>query len=75
MLNFFSVANTAKRAFLIWLSVMLFGNEVTALSALGTAVVICGVLLYNKAREYDLLRLPAVTIFEPKYFDKKPEAC
>lgn len=48
-----SVANTAKRALLIWLSVILFGNAVTPLSALGTAVVIGGVLMYNKAREID----------------------
>ena len=48
-----SVANTAKRALLIWLSVMLFGNDVTPLSGLGTVIVILGVLLYNKAREVD----------------------
>lgn len=48
-----SVANTAKRALLIWISVILFGNAVTPLSALGTAIVILGVLLYNKAREMD----------------------
>ncbi|CAG7826721.1 unnamed protein product [Allacma fusca] len=70
-----SVANTAKRAFLIWLSVMLFGNQVTILSGLGTAVVILGVLLYNKARDFDLQRIPGVTTFEPKYFEKKLEAC
>ncbi|XP_053204872.1 solute carrier family 35 member E2B-like [Panonychus citri] len=48
-----SVANTAKRALLIWLSVIVFGNPVTYLSWLGTATVILGVLLYNKARSYD----------------------
>ncbi|GLV38838.1 uncharacterized protein CBL_05837 [Carabus blaptoides fortunei] len=48
-----SVANTAKRAFLIWLSVLMFGNPVTLLSGLGTFVVITGVLLYIKAQEYD----------------------
>lgn len=48
-----SVANTAKRAFLIWLSVLLFGNPVTVLSAVGTCTVILGVLLYNKAQEID----------------------
>ncbi|KAK4879767.1 hypothetical protein RN001_007913 [Aquatica leii] len=48
-----SVANTAKRAFLIWLSVLMFGNSVTLLSGVGTAVVIIGVLLYIKAQEYD----------------------
>ncbi|XP_046396010.1 solute carrier family 35 member E2A-like isoform X1 [Ischnura elegans] len=50
-----SVANTAKRAFLIWLSVILFDNPVTLLSGLGTCIVIAGVLLYNKAQEYDLM--------------------
>ena len=44
----YSVANTGKRALLIWLSVLLFGNPVTFLSGLGTLIVICGVLLYNK---------------------------
>ena len=29
------------------------GNEITALSGLGTAVVIAGVLLYNMATEVD----------------------
>merc|ERR1719309_701233 len=44
-----SVANTCKRAFLIWTSVILFGNSVTFLSGLGTLVVILGVFLYNIA--------------------------
>lgn len=70
-----SVANTAKRAFLIWVSVMLFGNEVTMLSGLGTAIVILGVLLYNKAREVDLRNAPTVVQFEPKFFEKKVEPC
>ncbi|KAF4525280.1 hypothetical protein B566_EDAN009363 [Ephemera danica] len=48
-----SVANTAKRAFLIWLSVILFGNPVTLLSGLGTCTVMAGVLLYNKATHAD----------------------
>ena len=48
-----SVANTGKRAFLIWTSVILFGNEVTLLSGLGTLVVILGVLLYNQALAVD----------------------
>ncbi|KAF5288956.1 hypothetical protein FQA39_LY03835 [Lamprigera yunnana] len=48
-----SVANTAKRAFLIWLSVLMFGNSVTLLSGVGTSIVIVGVLLYIKAQEYD----------------------
>lgn len=48
-----SVANTVKRAFLIWISVILFGNPVTFLSGLGTIIVTVGVLLYTKAKEYD----------------------
>ena len=48
-----SVANTGKRAFLIWTSVLLFGNQVTFLSGLGTAIVILGVLLYNLAMGVD----------------------
>lgn len=48
-----SVANTVKRAFLIWISVILFGNPVTFLSALGTIIVTVGVLLYTKAKEHD----------------------
>ena len=48
-----SVANTGKRAFLIWTSVLLFGNQITFLSGLGTAIVILGVLLYNVAMEVD----------------------
>lgn len=45
--------NTVKRAFLIWLSVFLFGNPVTLLSGLGTVIVTVGVLLYTKAKEHD----------------------
>merc|ERR1711865_538598 len=48
-----SVANTLKRALLIWLSILYFGNPVTFLSALGTAVCIGGVFAYNYARQLD----------------------
>ncbi|GJQ67303.1 hypothetical protein Trydic_g8203 [Trypoxylus dichotomus] len=48
-----SVANTAKRALLIWFSVIMFDNPVTLLSGLGTIIVITGVFLYLKAQEYD----------------------
>lgn len=48
-----SVTNTVKRAFLIWLSIIMFGNPVTLLSGLGTVIVIVGVTMYNKAQEYD----------------------
>ncbi|XP_071043340.1 solute carrier family 35 member E2B isoform X2 [Parasteatoda tepidariorum] len=46
-----SVANTAKRALLIWLSVITFGNKVTFLGGLGTTIVIVGVFGYNKAKQ------------------------
>jgi hypothetical protein len=45
-----SVANTLKRALLIWLSILHFGNEVTWLSAFGTAACVGGVFAYNHAR-------------------------
>lgn len=50
---YYSVANTVKRAFLIWISVIIFSNPVTFLSGVGTIVVTIGVLLYTKAKEYD----------------------
>lgn len=48
-----SVVNTAKRAFLIWFSILMFGNPVTMLSGLGTIIVIMGVFMYIKAQQYD----------------------
>jgi solute carrier family 35 protein E2 len=62
---FYSVANTAKRAFLIWLSVVMFGNQVTVLSAVGTITVIAGVFMYIKAQEYDD-RLSSVNLIQRK---------
>jgi solute carrier family 35 protein E2 len=51
---------------------MLFGNEVTILSGLGTTIVITGVLLYNKAMEYDRVGRKATVInFEPKFYEKE----
>lgn len=46
----FSVANTVKRALMIWLSILVFGNKLTFLSGLGTLIVTAGVFLYNHAR-------------------------
>ncbi|OBS80833.1 hypothetical protein A6R68_20968 [Neotoma lepida] len=48
----FSVASTVKHALSIWLSIIVFGNKITSLSAIGTILVTVGVLLYNKARQY-----------------------
>ena len=50
---FSSVANTVKRALLIWLSVLIFHNPVTFLSGFGTLTVIFGVVLYNEARDIE----------------------
>lgn len=61
-----SVANTAKRAFLIWLSVFMFSNPVTPLSGLGTITVILGVLLYIKAQEYDDKILNSANLIQRK---------
>ncbi len=51
MFLFLSVANTVKRALIIWLSVFIFHNPVTFLSGVGTLIVILGVILYNGGRE------------------------
>lgn len=47
-----SVANTVKRASLIWLSVIVFGNHVTLLSGVGSLIVLLGVFFYNQARRH-----------------------
>jgi len=57
--DFCSVCNTVKRATAIWLSVLVYGNEITFLGGFGTVIVIVGVLLYNKARHYEQQRLHA----------------
>ncbi|XP_016072348.1 PREDICTED: solute carrier family 35 member E2 [Miniopterus natalensis] len=48
----FSVASTVKHALSIWLSIIVFGNKITSLSAVGTVLVMAGVLLYNKAKQH-----------------------
>ncbi|KAK3540484.1 hypothetical protein QTP70_032443 [Hemibagrus guttatus] len=47
----FSVASTVKHALSIWLSIIVFSNPITLLSAVGTVMVFVGVLLYNKAKQ------------------------
>ncbi|XP_027022775.2 solute carrier family 35 member E2A-like [Tachysurus fulvidraco] len=47
----FSVASTVKHALSIWLSIIVFSNPITLLSASGTFMVFVGVLLYNKAKQ------------------------
>lgn len=46
-----SVVNTLKRSLLIWISVLVFGNEVTAMGMLGTLSCLSGALWYNFARQ------------------------
>jgi solute carrier family 35 protein E2 len=46
-----SVVNTLKRAILIWISVLVFGNTVTTTAQLGTGVCLFGALWYNIARQ------------------------
>ncbi|XP_073675457.1 solute carrier family 35 member E2A-like [Garra rufa] len=47
----FSVASTVKHALSIWLSIIVFSNPITLVSAAGTVMVFVGVLLYNKAKQ------------------------
>lgn len=38
------------------MSIILFGNSITLLSGLGTIIVIAGVVIYNKVKQYDIER-------------------
>ena len=46
-----SVASTVKHALSVWLSIIVFSNHITLLSAAGSVLVLLGVLLYNRARQ------------------------
>jgi solute carrier family 35 protein E2 len=46
-----SVANCVKRAFLIWLSTLAFGNAVGMYNGLGTLMLISGVMGYNYVKQ------------------------
>ncbi|OQV13834.1 Solute carrier family 35 member E2B [Hypsibius exemplaris] len=46
----YSVSNTVKRALLIWISTLVFGNPVTVGAWIGSAFMIAGILLYNQAK-------------------------
>ena len=45
-----SVANTLKRALLVWASILYFGNPVTSSGIFGILMVVVGVFLYNHVR-------------------------
>lgn len=57
---FLSVASTVKHAMSVWLSIIVFSNHITILSATGTILVFIGVFLYNKARQIQRQTLQAV---------------
>lgn len=56
----FSVASTVKHALSVWLSIIVFSNHITILSAIGTVLVFIGVFLYNKARQVQRKTLQAM---------------
>ncbi|XP_037334318.2 uncharacterized protein LOC119222087 isoform X2 [Pungitius pungitius] len=48
----FSVASTVKHALSVWMSILVFSNQIHFLSAVGTLLVFIGVFLYTKARQH-----------------------
>ncbi|XP_032501235.1 LOW QUALITY PROTEIN: solute carrier family 35 member E2B-like [Phocoena sinus] len=69
----FSVASTVKHALSIWLSVIVFGNRVTSLSAVGTVLVTAGVLLYNKAKQQQREAMQSLAAATSRSPDSSPE--
>ncbi|NP_001133715.1 solute carrier family 35 member E2 isoform X1 [Salmo salar] len=68
----FSVASTVKHAMSIWLSIIVFSNHITVLSAAGTALVFVGVLLYNKAKQFQRETLQALAHAQAQDQHNKP---
>lgn len=61
-----SVASTVKHALSIWLSIIVFGNKITSLSAIGTVLVTIGVLLYNKAKQHQQETIQSLAAAAPQ---------
>ncbi|CAL8318945.1 unnamed protein product [Merluccius merluccius] len=61
----FSVASTVKHALSVWLSVIVFSNSITLLSAAGSVLVLLGVLLYTRARQAQRTALRALAGLQP----------
>ena len=55
-----SVASTVKHALSVWMSVIVFSNNITILNAAGTVFVFIGVFFYNKARQIQRRSLQAM---------------
>lgn len=68
----FSVASTVKHALSIWLSIIVFSNPITLLSAAGTVFVIVGVFLYNKAKQVQRSSLQALALAQSAESDHRP---
>lgn len=68
------MASTVKHALSIWLSIIVFGNKITSLSAIGTILVTVGVLFYNKARQrqQEAMQSLAVVTSEAPEDDEEP---
>ena len=47
-----AVGNTMKRVFVMWASVLVFGNVVTVQAAVGSAIGLAGVLAYSLTKQY-----------------------
>ncbi|XP_026966303.1 solute carrier family 35 member E2B isoform X8 [Sagmatias obliquidens] len=69
----FSVTSTVKHALSVWLSVIVFGNRVTSLSAVGTVLVTAGVLLYNKAKQQQREAMQSLAAATSQSPDSSPE--
>jgi len=59
----YSIANTFKRVFVIILSIIYFGNEVTLVNYVGILLSVIGILLYNRAN--DIHKSSLVSIENP----------
>ena len=46
-----SIANTFKRVAIILATVLVFGNKLTTLGAIGSAIAVAGTLLYSLAKQ------------------------
>jgi len=57
----YSIANTFKRVFVIMLSIIYFGNEVTFLNYMGIFVSVTGILLYSKANDVHKASISKIT--------------